>query len=228
MENPTPSDYGDSPFDEETWELLPSLLSALPEPVMLHLWADENGTQYEREAVRLCRALCDAFDALDYRLLPRRINYNYYPVIGVMAGNIDDYTDFGVRIIGLPLGYQMTTFIAAIQTVSFRAQTLEPGTRIRLRSLDKLDPPPEVTIEVLTSAEDEEGTLIAKHAFGLAVASTHVRAFAIMTDCFPEAALVNSAKYLPHTVINRHIHYDGPLDETELLKQVGLAVGPRG
>lgn len=214
-----------NPFDDDTWELLPSLLTQLPTRVLLQLWGDENGTPYEQEGVRICRALAGEFAAIGFRLLPRRINYNYYPVIGVMAGTIEEHTDPGIRIIGLPTGYQLTTLIAALQTVSFQAQTLEPGTRIRLRALEKRDPAPEVRIEVLTSAEDEEGTLIAKHAFGLAVGSPHVRSFAIMTDCFPEAALMYSAAYLPHTVINGHVHYDGPLGESELLQQVGVAIG---
>ncbi len=205
--------------------MLPSLLAELPTPVVLTLWGDEDGGRFEQEGIRVCRALAESFEAIVFRLLPRRVNYDYYPVIGVMAGTLEEHTDPGVRIIGLPSGYQMTTLIAAIQTVSFQAQSLEPGTRIRLRSLDSWEDPPDVTIEVLTSAEDEQGTLNAKHAFGLAVASPHVRSFAIMTDCFPEAALVYSAKYLPHTVINGRVHYEGPLGETELLQQVGLAVG---
>lgn len=215
-----------NPFDDDTWALLPSLLSQLPRPVVLQLWGDENGTAYEQEGIRIGRVLAEEFESISFRVLPRRINYHYYPVMGVMAGTIDEHSDPGVRIIGLPAGYQMTTLIAALQTVSFQAQTLEPGTRIRLKSLDKLDPPQEIRIEVLTSSADEEGTLIAKHAFGLAVASPYVRAFAIMTDCFPEAALMYSATYLPHTVINGRVHFDGPLGETELLQQVGLAVAP--
>lgn len=214
----------DNPFDDDTWALLPSLLDHLPTPVLIQLWGDEAASRYEKEAIRIGRALAEAFDGIEFRLLPRRINYNYYPVIGILANEAPEPVDLGVRIIGLPAGYQMTTLIAALQSVSFQAQTLEPATRIRLRGLDNSNPPPDVTIEVLTSAEDEAGTLIAKHAFGMAVASKQVRSFAIMTDCFPEAALMYSAAYLPHTVVNGRIHYDGPLEEGELLKQIGLAL----
>lgn len=192
------------------------------------MWGEANGTPYEQEAARVCRYLADEFETIHFRLLPRRINYNYYPVIGVMTGLPEAHVDPGVRIIGLPAGYQLTTLIAALQTVAFRAQTLEPATRIRLRTLEALDPPPEVVIEVLTSADDEAGSLNAKHAFGLAVASPHVRAFAIMADCFPEAAMMYSATHLPHTVINRRFHHDGLLDEAELLQQVGAALRAGG
>lgn len=207
---------------------MPSLLGQLPHPVVLQMWGDEvEGGLFEKEAIRIGRTLAHTFPAITFRLEPRRPDYDYYPVIAVMTAGDDGLVDHGVRLIGLPRGYQMTTLIAALQVVAFQGQTLEPETRIRLRSLDRLEPPPAVTIEVLTSAEDEQGTLIAKHAFGLAVASPHVRAFAIMTDVFPEAALMYSATYLPHTVINGRIHFDGPLDETELLKQVALAVESR-
>lgn len=192
------------------------------------MWGDETeGGLFEKEAIRIGRVLAEAFPAISFQLEPRRPSYDFYPVIGVMAVGSDGPVDYGVRLIGLPRGYQMTTLIAALQVVSFQGQTLEPVTRIRLRSLEAIDPPPAITIEVLTSAEDEQGTLIAKHAFGMAVASPRVRAYAIMTDVFPQAALMYSAAYLPHTVIDGRIHFDGPLGETELLKQVGLAVESR-
>ncbi len=209
------------PFDDETWRQLPGFLDNLPESVCLHVWADEAGEPAEREAVRLAHVLAERSPRLSYRLFPRRENYPYYPVIGVMGGTSVESRDDGLRIIGLPLGYQMTSLIAAIQAVAFRGQTLEPATRIRL---SRLPAEADVAIELLTSAEDEWGGVAAKTVFGMAAASPRVRAFLIMTDLFPEAAQRYSVTALPHVVINRRVHFSGPPDEAALLRHIGLAL----
>lgn len=207
-------------FEDETWAQLPDFLDQLPEPVALHVWGDETATPEEKEAARLGRLLAEKFPAkISFRLFPRRINYSFYPVLGIFGTEGEEFVDYGVRIIGLPLGYQMTSLIAALQVVSFRGQTLEPVTRIKLARLQTA-----VSIQILTTAENETGALVAKHAFGLTVANPHIRSYLIMADAFPEAAIRYSASYVPHTVINERVHISGVIDEAELLHQISLAV----
>jgi hypothetical protein len=206
---------GTIPFDDDTWQQLPDFLGNLPEPVCLHVWGDESAGQTEREAVSLVQILNDRFPNITYRLFPRRVNYLYYPVIGIMGGTNEESVDFGVRIIGLPIGYQMTTLVAGIQAVAFQGQTLEPLTRIRLHKLANGDNP--IDVELLTSREDVEGSVAAKTIFGTAVAHRNIRAYVIITDFFPEAAMRYSAAFLPHVIVNKRIHFDGALDEEKLL-----------
>jgi alkyl hydroperoxide reductase subunit AhpF len=211
------------PFDEETWSQLPEFLGNLPEPVALHVWADEEATAAEREAIRLAKLLADRFpDKIAWRSFPRRANYAYYPVMGIMSGTAETFIDLGLRIIGLPIGYQMTSLVAAIQAVSFRGQTLEPVSRVKLHQLNELEK--HVAIELVTLADDETGALVAKPAFGAAAASPWVKTFLIIVDFFPEAAQLYASGSLPHMVINKRVHFEGPLDEDELLRQIGLAV----
>ncbi len=223
-----PQNLSDSiPFDEETWRELPNFLAHLPEPVCLHIWGDEAAGAAEREAIRLVEQLARRFpEKLSFRVLPRRVNYPYYPVIGIMAGTAEASTDPGLRIIGLPIGLQMTSLIAGIQAVAFRGQTLEPLTRLKLHRLTA-SVKEDLTIEVLTAAEDDVGALTAKGAFGAAAAAERVRAFLIVTDFFPEAAQRYSAAHLPHVVIDRRIHFSGLLEEEELLRQMSLALKSR-
>lgn len=219
----TPNNLPDIPFDDETWRQLPDFLAQLPQPVCLHIWADETADPSDREAVRLAAVLADRFPSLTFRVFPRRINYPYYPVFGIMGGTADESSDFGLRIIGLPVGYQMTSLVAAIQAVAFQGQTLEPLTRIKLRKLMQ-NTDHEARIELLTAADDVEGTAAAKILFGAAMAEEKIRVFLIVTDFFPEAAMRYSAKYLPHMVINQRLHYDGELSETTLLAQISKAI----
>ena len=121
-------------FDEETWASLPDFLGHLPEGVLVRMWGDENGSEAERATAVLLHTLTQKFDMIDFDIRPRRINYDFYPVLGVLTA---DQQDLGVRIIGHPAGIQLTTLIAAIQTVAFRGQTLEPVTRIKLSKLGR-------------------------------------------------------------------------------------------
>ena len=116
---------------------------------------------------------------------------------------------------------ERTTAASTRRCVAFRGQTLEPATRIRL---SRLPDDAEVSIEVLTAADDEWGGVVAKVAFGMAAASARVRAYLIVTDFFPAAAARYSAATLPHVVINRRVHYSGVPDEAALLRHIALAL----
>lgn len=208
-------------FDADAWAELPDILGKLPEPVQLNVWGDPAASQGEREAILLCQTLADHFDQIQFRQLPQRINYPYYPVLGIMGVQDGQEHDYGLRVIGLPTGYQMTSLITAIQAVSFKGMTLEPITRIKLRQLGD-----QVNFELMTSAEDDGGPLMAKIIFGLAAASSHVRSYLIMSDRFPEANLRYSVKYLPHLVINGRVHVEGVADEEAVLNHLTTAVRP--
>lgn len=206
-------------FDEETWASLPDYLSHLPEAVRLHVWGDENASPSEREAVELARMLSNRFENIDYKLLPRRINYNYYPVIGIMRLDGEEAIDLGLRFIGLPAGFQMTSLISAIQSVAFRGMTSEATTRIQLKKLKN-----EVSLELITSAEDEAGTVMAHRACNLAVASPWIRTYVIMGDAFPEVVIRYSINRVPHLVINRRVHLEGIVDEKAILEHIATSI----
>lgn len=207
------------PFDAETWEQLPTLLENLPEPVHIILWGDPAASATEKETTVLLQSLTDRFHQLTYQVLPRRINYHFYPVLGVMGGPAEDWHDFGVRLIGLPNGYAMTSFITAVQAVSFRGTTLEAMTRIKLKQLNQ-----PVSIELFSAADNEAGALMAQPLFNMAVVNEHIHTFFVMTDQFPTAVDRYSLNYLPHMVINQRVHLEGVVDENEILRQIATAV----
>lgn len=205
----------DNPFDQETWDLLPAYFANLPNAVQIRVWGDPQATPSEREAERLAQTLAGRFEAIEAAFFPRQPDYPYYPVMGIFGFDDDSAVDYGLRFIGLPSGFQMTSLISAIQAVSFRGSSLEAKTRFQLRDL-KVD----VRLELLTSADDEGGVVIAKTAFALAAASSFIRTYLIMADAFPMASVRYSAKYLPHTVINGRSHIEGIISEEKLLLKI--------
>lgn len=150
------------PFDEETWAQLPIMFDNLPEPVHIIMWGDPAESEAEQETAVLLQSLTDRFEQLTYQVLPRRINYHFYPVLGIMGGPADEWHDFGVRLIGLPNGYAMTSFITAVQAVSFRGMTLGAMSRIQLKKLTQ-----PVNIELFSAADNEAGALMAQPLFNM-------------------------------------------------------------
>lgn len=203
------------PFEAEVWAQLPDFFTHLPQPVRLVMWGDEAGSQGERETAVLCRALAAHFETIRFEIQPRRENYPYYPVLGVMGDWQTPYQDFGVRIIGWPAGFQFSTLITAVQAVAFQGSTLEPVSRIKLHKLSQ-----EVGIELVTAAENEGGPMLAKVIFGMAVAIPKIRAYVIMADSFPEVVDRYSIAILPHTIMNGRIHISGFADEAVLVQHV--------
>jgi len=215
----------ESHFDEDTLAQLPSFFEELPEPVQIHVWGDPENFPIEQEAVRLIEMLNERFENIHYKLFPRRENYPYYPVIGVMGIEYDEEdeteetVDFGVRLIGLPSGYQMTSLVAAIQCVSFRGMTSEALTRIKLHQLKS-----DVTLEMITTSEDEAGAAVAQQIFNMAVASPRIRSFCVIGDAFPEAFVRYSINELPHLIINGRTHIEGVVDEEMILRHIGRTI----
>ena len=207
------------PFDDETWAQLPALLENLPEPVQIILWGDPAESEAEQETAVLLQSLTDRFDQLTTQVLPRRINYHFYPVLGIMGGPAKTWHDFGVRLIGQPNGYAMTSFVTAVQAVSFRGMTLEAMSRIKLKQLTQ-----PCTIELFSAADNEAGALMAQPLFNMAVVNEHIRTFLIMADQFPTAVERYSINFLPHMVVNGRIHMEGVVDENEILKQLAAAI----
>lgn len=206
-------------FDAETWEQLPAFIEHLPAQLHLIVWGDENASQREKEATQLCRTLADRFANVSFQALPQRINYPYWPVIGVMRGAPEAYEDVGVRLVGLPAGYQMTSFITAMQAVAFQGSGLEAKTRIQLHTLKD-----DVTLELITAVTNESGPLMAQPIFNMAAFSPHIRAYLLMGDMFPQAAWKYSVFAYPHLVINGRVHLQGIASEETIVQHIAKAV----
>ena len=204
---------------DQLWENLNEFLAEIPRPVKLVVWANPQGRWEEREAIRLVQTLADEFEQLSSEQREPKPNYSFYPVIAVMGMEDREEVDFGVRIIGLPAGVQITSLVGGIQAVTFRGQQLEPVTRIKLAKM-----PASADIELITDTNDQPGTVMASRCFNFAVANKHVRTFLILADTFPTALYRHNVERVPHMVINNNIHVEGVLDEGGILKHLAKAV----
>lgn len=202
---------------------LDAYLFHLPRPVRLVMWGDPAMSWAEQEGEQLGQKLSGRYPQIQFAIRPRRINFNYYPVLGVMGldEEEDKEVDYRVRVVGLPAGVQINSLVGAFQAVAFQAQNIEPKTRILLSKLTR-----PVRLELLTGAENEAGAIMATLINGLAVASAHIEAYTVMADLFPEIGVRYSVRNLPHLVINNRYHVEGLLDEESILTHLARAIRP--
>lgn len=198
---------------------LAPFLEKLPEPVVLYVWGDETASLWEAEAYKLGRALAHVFPKIQLELRPRAPFSHHHPVLGVFQPDAAELTDYGIRIIGSPVGYQIMTVVAAIQAIAFRGSQLEGKARINTYRI-----PQEVHIQMYTTADDEHGPAMSATLCNMAVISPHVQVEIIMADIFPDISMRFDPTGYPYTVINRRVHIRGLLDEDRVMEQIAAAL----
>jgi hypothetical protein len=209
------------PSADSLTDRLDPYLFHLPKPVRLVMWGDPALSWPEEEGEQLGQTLSGRYPQIQFALRPRRINFHYYPVLGVMGLDENEEVDHRVRMVGLPAGVQINSLVGAVQAVAFQAQNIETKTRILL---SKLTQP--VKLELMTGAENEAGAVMSTLISGLAVASAHIAAYTVMADLFPQIATRYSVRNLPHLVINGRYHVEGLLDEERFLPHLARAIRP--
>lgn len=208
---------------EASWATLGTYLDHLPRKIRLVVWASEKNSCTEESAVDLAHLLASRFPAtIEFKHRPRKPNYDFYPVMGVMGINERGKDiDYGIRFVGLPGWYQINTVVGAIQAVAFQGSTLSPKTRILL---SRVPEDAEIKMQIFTTPEDEGGVLMGTLTANLAVISPAIKTWIVMINDFPQLTVRYSVQQLPHTVINQRHHLQGNYDEEQMLKYLARII----
>jgi glutaredoxin-like protein len=125
--------------------------------------------------------------------------------------------DYGVRIYGIPYGYELQTLIEAIITVSKGKTDLSEQTKAILADVKA-----PVHIQVFVTLTCPHCPVAAAVAHKLAVESDMVRADVIDTSEFPTLAQKYSVIGVPKIVINEKIEFVGAFNEDLFAEHVLL------
>ena len=116
--------------------------------------------------------------------------------------------DYGVRIYGLPYGYELQTLIDAIINVSKGKTNLTEKTKQILADVKS-----PVHIQVFVSLTCPHCPVAAAVAHKLAIESDMIKADVISTSEFPDLAMKYNVIGVPKVVINEKIEFLGAFDE---------------
>lgn len=125
--------------------------------------------------------------------------------------------DYGIRLYGIPSGYEFSTFIEDIRMVS----SGDPGLNAKtLEQLATLPGPIDIQVFVTPTCPHCPRAVLLAHR--LAMASDNVTASMVEATEFPHLANRYQVYGVPRTVVNDVIHVEGAVPETMLLDKMQL------
>jgi glutaredoxin-like protein len=126
--------------------------------------------------------------------------------------------DYGIRIYGLPYGYEFQTLMSALMIVSQGRTDLLEETRTKLKAVKT-----PVHIQVFVTLTCPHCPTAASMAHKFAVESELIRADVIDAGEFPQLASKYGVMGVPKIVVNEQIEFVGAVPENVFLEHVLLA-----
>ena len=176
-------------------------LSKLGGAVKLVMFTQEMECQFckeTRELVEEIAALSDKItteiqDFLKAEEEAKKLGIDKIPAIGVFG---EGDTDYGIRLYGIPAGYEFMSLLEAIEIVSKGESGLSANGKERLKGLNK-----PVNLQVFVTPTCPYCPRAVVQAFRMAVESPNVTASMVEATEFPHLANKYQVSGVPHTVI---------------------------
>jgi glutaredoxin-like protein len=143
-----------------------------------------------------------------------RYNIEKTPAVAVLSGGSQP-KDYGIRLFGIPSGYEFSSLIEDILLVSRGTIDLSPNT---LKNLEKLENPVHIQVFVTPTCPYCPRAVILAHK--LALASDKITADMVEATEFPHLANRYQVYGVPRTVINDVVHIEGAVPETDLITEL--------
>jgi glutaredoxin-like protein len=153
-------------------------------------------------------ALSDKIDVDVYDFIAEAQKAKEYGIDKIPAVAVIGKIDHGVRIYGIPYGYELQTLVEAIINVSRGSTDLTEKTKIILKDIKN-----PVHIQVFVTLTCPHCPVAAGIAHKLAVESDMIRADVIDAQEFPVLAQKYSVIGVPKIIINEKVEFVGAFSE---------------
>jgi glutaredoxin-like protein len=176
-----------------------------------------------RELLEDVALLSDKISLEVYNFLDDKEKVAQYRITKVPATVIEGAKDYGIRLYGLPAGYEFAVLLLDILQVSRRSSGLRPGSVEKLR---KLTQPLHLEVFVMPMCPYCPGA--ARIAHQLAIESDLITADMVEATEYPELVRRYAVRGVPKTVINGGISIDGSLPESDYVDEIVNSVAGPG
>jgi glutaredoxin-like protein len=192
----------------------------LVDPVKMVMFTQELECQFcsdTRQLVQDLATLNDKLTAEIHDFVADAAKAKEYGIDKIPAIAIIGKKDYGVRIYGIPYGYELQTLIEAIINVSRGTTDLSDKTKSILKEVKS-----PVHIQVFVTLTCPHCPVAAAVAHKLAIESDLVKADVIETSEFPDLAMKYNVIGVPKIVINEKIEFVGAFNEDLFAEHVLL------
>jgi len=192
----------------------------LVDPVKIVMFTQEIECRYcsdTRNLVQDIATLDDKITTEIHDFVADAAKAKEYGIDKIPALAIIGKKDYGVRIYGIPYGYELQTLIEAVINVSKGTTDLSENTKSILKEVKS-----PVHIQVFVTLTCPHCPAAAAVAHKLAVESDLVKADVIETSEFPDLAMKYNVIGVPKIVINEKIEFVGAFNEDLFAEHVLL------
>ena len=192
----------------------------LVDPVKIVMFTQELECRFcsdTRQLVQDLATLNDKITAEIHDFVADAAKAKEYGIDKIPAIAIIGKKDYGVRIYGIPYGYELQTLIEAIINVSKGKTDLSDNTKSILKEVKS-----PVHIQVFVTLTCPHCPVAAAVAHKLAIESDLVKADVIETSEFPDLAMKYNVIGVPKIVINEKIEFVGAFNEDLFAEHVLL------
>jgi len=206
--------------DEKKELLKNDFKEKLEKPVKILMFTQEIECRFcsdTRQLVQELAALNDKITVEVYDFVADADKAKEYRIDKIPALAIISEKDYGVRIYGIPYGYELQTLIEAVINVSRGRTDLSDKTKAILAEVKA-----PVHIQVFVSLTCNHCPVAAAIAHKLAIESDLVRADIIDGSEFPHLAQKYAVMGVPKVVINEKVEFVGAFNEDLFAEHVLL------
>jgi glutaredoxin-like protein len=192
----------------------------LVDPVKIIMFTQEIECRFcsdTRQLVQELAVLNDMISMEVYDFVADSDKAKEYGIEKIPALAIIGKKDYGVRIYGIPYGYELQTFIEAVINVSKGTTNLSEKTKTILADVKA-----PVHIQVFVTLTCPHCPVAAATAHKLAIESDMIRADVIESSEFPTLAQKYSVIGVPKIIINEKIDFVGAFSEDLFAEHVVL------
>ena len=213
-------------LDEKLKEQVREALGELANPVKLVMFTQEFECQFCRETRQLVEELAGVHEDVTAEIRDfvgdkdevERYGIDKIPAIAVVGEK-----DYGIRLYGIPSGYEFSSLIESIRLVSSGTPELSAD---GLKFIQELDEPVHIQVYVTPTCPYCPRAVLL--GFNLAVASDKVTAEMVEATEFPHLAQKYQVMGVPRSVINEAYHIEGAAPEPMVLDKIREAVSGAG
>jgi glutaredoxin-like protein len=193
----------------------------LVDPVKIVMFTQEVNCRFCSETRKIAQEMATLSDKISvevYDFMADGEKAKQYGIDKVPALAIVGKKDYGVRMYGVPYGYELQTFVEAILNVSKGTTDLSDKTKEVLKDVHS-----PVHIQVFTTLTCPHCPAAAAIAHKLAVECDNIKADVIDGSEFPDLAQKYNVMGVPKIVINEKIEFMGAFNEDLFAENVLLA-----
>ena len=213
-------------LNDEIQTQLQSEFANLTGPVKLVLFTQEMECQYCTETRSLAEEVAGLSDKIDVEIydfvkdseIAETYNIDKIPAMAIIKGG-DEPKDYGIRLYGIPSGYEFSTLIEDIAMVSSGESGLDQATKDELASLSS-----PLHFQVFVTPTCPYCPPAVRLAHKMALESDLVTGDMVEAIEFPHVSNKYQVMGVPRTVINENFFLEGAAPEAMLMAKVREAL----